>query len=97
MDYRLGNNKKIKSLGETSLLTCPKCENKVNMSLFSNGELRLSADFPIVSSGNVYFLVCPQCGAVYGVDEEKGNGFKKGEKLSIGNFDLNELKEFKVD
>ena len=58
MDYRLGNNKKIKSLGETVELTCPQCENKVNMSVFSNSELTITAELPYVSTGNVYFLVC---------------------------------------
>ncbi len=96
MDYRLGNNKKIKSLGETLELTCPKCGKKVNFSLFSNAELRLSAEFPIVSSGTVYFLVCPECSGIFGIDEEKGNSFKKGEKLAIGNYDLKELKAFEV-
>ena len=95
MDYRLGNNKKIKSLGETVELTCPQCENKVNMSVFSNSELTITAELPYVSTGNVYFLVCPSCGALYGVNEDKGNTFKKGEKLSIGNYDLKELKSFK--
>lgn len=96
MDYRLGNNKKIKTVGETEMLTCPKCENAVVMSVYSNGEMRLSPEFPIVSSGTVYFLVCPSCGAVFGVDEDKGNNFKKGEKLSIGNYDLKELEAFKL-
>ena len=96
MEYRLGNNKKIKAIGETAEINCPKCNSKVNMSVFSNSELRLSADFPIVSSGNVYFLVCPSCSAIYGVDEDKGNIFKKGEKLAIGDFDLKELKAFEV-
>ncbi len=96
MEYRLGNNKKIKSVGETTELTCPTCGKKVNMSVFSNGELRLSAEFPIVSSGTVYFLICPSCSSVYGVDEDKGNTFKKGEKLAIGDYDLKELKAFEV-
>ena len=96
MDYRLGNNKKIKALGETAELTCPKCGKKVNLSVFSNAEIRLSAELPIVSSGNVYFLICPECSAIYGVDESKGNVFKKGEKLAIGDFDLKELKAFDV-
>ncbi len=94
MDYRLGNNKKIKSLGQTAQLTCPSCNKKVCFSLFSNSELKITAELPIVSTGNVYFLVCPECGALYGVDEDKGNMFKKGEELAIGNFDLKELKPF---
>lgn len=97
MDYRLGNNKKIKSLGETTPLICPDCKKTVEMSLFSNAELRITSEFPIITSGNVYFLVCPECGAIFGVDEDKGNTFKKGEKLAIGNFDLKKLKSFKIE
>lgn len=96
MEYRLGNYKKIKSCGETVELTCPKCKSKVNMSVFSNGEFRLSAKLPLFNAGDVYFLVCPKCSALYGVDESKGINFKKGEKLSIGNYDLKELKSFDV-
>ncbi|MCR5208272.1 MAG: CpXC domain-containing protein [Eubacterium sp.] len=94
MDYRLGNNKKIKEVGHTVDIVCPKCSHKVKLSVFSNAELRLTPELPIVSNGTVYFLVCPSCGAVFGVDEDKGNIFKKGEKLAIGNFDLKELKSF---
>ncbi len=96
MEYGLGNYKKIMSCGETVELTCPKCKNKVNMSVFSNGEFRLSAKLPLFNAGDVYFLVCPKCSALYGVDESKGINFKKGEKLSIGNYDLKELKSFDV-
>lgn len=96
MEYRLGNYKKIKVGGETTELTCPKCNEKVVMSVYSNGETRLDAEFPFVKSGNVYFLVCPKCASVFGVDEVKGKNFKKGEKLSIGNFDLKELDKYEV-
>ncbi|MGN0531663.1 MAG: hypothetical protein ACI4IN_02595 [Eubacterium sp.] len=96
MEYRLGNYKKVKSIGETEEVTCPKCNNKVNMSLFSNGEFRLQADFPLFRTGNVFFLVCPHCSAIYGVDESKADNFVKGEKLSIGNYDLKELNGFNV-
>ena len=45
----------------------------------------------------MYFLVCPNCAAVFGVDEKKGDDFKKGSPLSIGNFDLKDLKPFKPE
>ena len=96
MEYRIGNDKKIKSSGETTELTCPRCNNKVKMALFSNGEKRIQSDFPFVKNGNVYFLVCPSCASVFGVDETKAKTFKKGEKLSIGNFDFKELDKFEV-
>ena len=96
MNYRLGNNKNIKTVGETVELTCPDCGEKVSFSVFSNKEMTLVPKFPLVKNGVVYFLVCPNCSHVYGVDEKLGNSFKKGEKLSIGNFDLKELKEFKA-
>ena len=95
MEYRIGNAKKIKEHGLTALLTCPKCQKKVQFSVFSNGETTLSAEPPFVGNGNVYFLVCPECSAVFGVDESKGDLFKK-DKLGIGNFDFIELKEFHV-
>ena len=94
MEYRLGNEKKIESKGETVTLTCPKCQKKVKMAVFSNGEKRLIPKFPIVKSGTVFFLVCPECSSVFGVNEEAGKVFSKGEKLAIGNFDLKELKKF---
>lgn len=96
MDYRLGNSKDINFIGETELLTCPKCEKKVLMSVFSNGETRLTATLPFFKTGNVYFLVCPACSGVFGVEESSGKVFKKGEKLAIGNFDLKELEGFHV-
>ena len=94
MEYRLGNNKKIKSSGETVELTCPKCDKKVRMSLFSNSEMKITAELPFIKKGDVFFLICPECAAVFGVDESKGKDFKKGEMLSIGNFDLKELIRF---
>ena len=84
MEYRLGTGLKIKDKGET-----------VNFHMFSNIENRLDAKFPFIKSSNVYFLICPNCASVYTVDEVKGKNFDKGEKLSIGNFDLKTLKEFK--
>lgn len=95
MEYKIGNAQKLKAHGETAPLVCPKCRKKVQLSVFSNGETRLFAEPPFVGSGNVYFLVCPECSAVFGVDESKGDLFKK-DKLGIGNFDFKELKEFRV-
>lgn len=96
MEYRIGNSYKIKSIGETEELTCPKCNEKVNLSVFSNFSTKLKADFPLIDAKNIYFLVCPKCSALFGVDTEKGNVFKKGSKLAIGNFDLKELEKFDV-
>ena len=96
MEYRLGNYRKIKSIGETAELICPKCNEKVVMSLFSNAETRLIPDMPFITSGNVFFLVCPACAGAFGVDESKAKTFKKGEKLAIGNYDLKELKRFEL-
>ena len=96
MEYRLGNSKKIHSQGETAPLVCPHCQNSVNMAVFTNSDSRLIAELPLIKTGKVYFLVCPSCSSVFGVDEAKGKTFKKGEKLAIGNFDLKELQEFRV-
>lgn len=94
MNYRLGTDIRIKDRGETLTLACPKCNKKVNFELFTNMENKFEAAFPFLNSKTVYFLVCPSCASVYTVDEAKGDEFRKGEKLSIGNFDLKELKSF---
>ena len=94
MEYRLGKDKRISSQGQTALLECPKCKNKVNFSVFTNANLSLKPEFPVLKIEDVYFLVCPKCGGVFGVDNSKGKSFKKGEELAIGNYDLKELKKF---
>lgn len=96
MEYKLGNSKNIKSQGETTELTCPKCGELVNFSVFTNLNTQLAAQFPPVKVNNVYFAVCPNCSALYGIDEAQGKEFKKGEKLAVGNYDLKELKQFVV-
>ncbi len=93
MEYKkLGNAKRLFSVGETVELVCPKCNEKVNMSIFKNRDSRLNANAPLLlESKNVYMLVCPNCASIFGVDNKKGDNFAKGEKLSIGNFDIKEL------
>lgn len=95
MEYRLGNSRRVKERGETLELTCPKCNKKVQFSVFSNFERRLAPKITLLDCQTVYFLVCPECASVFTVDEAKGDSFKSGQKLSIGNFDLKTLKEFK--
>lgn len=95
MEYRLGTSLKIKDRGETETLECPNCKNKVKFGVFTNMDNRLIPEFPLFESTSIYFLVCPKCASIYTVDETKGDNFKKGEKLSIGNFDLKNLKAFK--
>lgn len=95
MTYRLGNFKRIKELGKTVSLTCPNCNKEVEFSVFTNGKLELIPKFPLVKGESVYFLVCPNCSAVYGVRESAGKTFREGEKLAIGNYDLKELEPFK--
>ena len=90
MEYRLGNSKWVHQRGETVELVCPNCHNKVNFGVFSNFERLLDTQ-------TVYFLVCPECASVYTVEEARGKAFQKGEKLSIGNFDLKSLKKFKSE
>lgn len=95
MEYRLGTGKKIKDNGETLSLTCPKCGDKVNFRIFSNGDTQFDASFPFVHSGKVYCLVCPKCASLFTVDPAKGKSFEKGQTLSILDIDLKTLKEFK--
>ena len=96
MEYRFGNSKKVDSQGETLPLTCPKCGKKGEFGVFSNSETRLKSTLPFVKKGNVYVLICPNCAGVFTVDAAKGKTFKKGEKLSIGNFDFKEPEKFEV-
>lgn len=96
MEYRLGTANKIREQGETTELFCPYCEKKVHFSVFSNLERRIALKLPLpIDVHTVYFLVCPECASIYSVDESSAEGFRNGQKLSIGNFDLRELKDFK--
>ncbi|MDD6728620.1 MAG: hypothetical protein PUE08_05300 [Eubacteriales bacterium] len=97
MEYRLGTSLRVKSRGETVELTCPNCKKKVNFGVFSNLERRFVPKVTLLDCNTVYFLVCPECASIYTVDEAKGDSFKKGQKLSIGNFDLKTLKKFKPE
>lgn len=96
MEYRLGNSDKIYAHGETTELTCPHCKNQVNFSVYTNFEARLIAKFPLVKTGNVYFLVCPECASVYTVDEDQGHAFRKDSELAILTADLKELEPFEL-
>lgn len=95
MEYRLGTDKRIKDRGTTCDLECPKCKNKVRFQVFTNMDTRLTAKLPLIDVKTIYFLVCPKCASIFTVDESKGDNFRAGEKLAIGNFDLKNLKEFK--
>lgn len=96
MEYKLGNSMKIYHQGETVPIVCPKCHKKVKFSVFSNIETRLKAKFPPLEIGYVYFLICPHCSSVFGINEETGDTFVKGEEFAIGNYDLKELKKFEL-
>lgn len=96
MEYRIGNSKKIFSQGETTEIYCPKCNKSVSFSIFTNFNFKLKADFPLFDAGNVYFAVCPNCLSVFGIDEDAGKVFKKGEKLAILTSNLKELDKFEV-
>lgn len=96
MDYKLGNSKYLNEHGETEKICCPKCNNKVKLSVFSNFEARAIAKLPLIKTSNVYFLVCPKCSAVYGVDANNAKAFKNGSKFAIMQGDLKELEEYIV-
>lgn len=97
MEYRIGKSLKINEQGQTVELVCPSCNKKVNFSVFSNRNPELIAKMPFISNENIFFLICPECAAVFGVDNNKAKVFSKGEKLAIGNYDLKELKAFKPE
>ena len=93
MDYRLGNNKKIKSNGDTLPLVCPKCKKEVTFGVFSNLDRRIAVKKIPFEISTVYFLVCPECASVFTVDEAKGKSFKK-DIAAITSDDLKELEAF---
>lgn len=95
MQYRLGNSLRIKEKAQTEEIECPKCKNRVKFKMFSNMDIRLISEYPVLDPHTVYFLVCPKCAAVYTVEEDLGDELAKGEKRAVGDFDLKELKEFK--
>ena len=97
MEFRLGNSRWVHQRGETVSIVCPECKNKVNFGVFSNFERHLAVKATLLDCKNVYFLVCPECASVFTVEEARGKAFQKGVKLSIGNFDLKPLKEFKSE
>lgn len=94
MQYKLGNFKSIEERGQTTLLTCPKCNKKVKFSVFKNEKVELVSQMPLVKSDRVYFLVCPECASVFGVDSDKADSLYRGSDLSIGNFDFKDLEIF---
>jgi transcription elongation factor Elf1 len=94
MKYKFGNSIKVKENGLTNELTCPNCNKKVQLSVFSNPDSRLKASFPFYEKGNAFILVCPQCSSVFSVDKENGKLFIKGKKLAIGDFDLKEPEKY---
>lgn len=96
MEYKLGKDRRIIEQGQTVEIECPNCKSKVPFSVFTNKDLTLKAQMPLFQIKEVFFLVCPKCASLYGVDETKGKEFKKGEKLAIGNYDLKELKQFNI-
>lgn len=96
MQYKLGNSKKVYDKGETTLLECPNCKKKVKFEMFSNFDTRLKASFPLIESKNVYFVVCPNCAKVYGVEHDSAKEMKK-DKLAVGNFDITDLKPFDIE
>lgn len=97
MEYRLGNAKKVKEKGETIEITCPNCKKLVKFGVFSNFERRLAVKKIPFDCQTIYFLVCPECASIYGVDEEIGEAFSKGSQLVILDNTLKPLKSFKTE
>lgn len=96
MEYRLGNSRKIKSKGKEAELVCPNCNKEVQFGIFSNLERKIVFKPNLLDINTVYFLVCPNCAAIYTVDEEIGNEFIKY-NVPINPDELTILKEFKPE
>lgn len=91
MDYKLGNSKKINEFGVTPELSCLKCGENVQLSVFTNLDTFLVPKFPLIKSKNVYFLVCPKCAGIFTADVKKENIKRKDKMLNISSDDLKEL------
>lgn len=96
MEYRLGNSRKIKTKGKEVCLVCPNCNKETAFGLFSNLERKIVIKPNLLDLKKVYFLVCPNCAAIYTVDEEIGNEFVKY-NVPINPEELTRLKEFKPE
>lgn len=94
MEYRLGNFKKVKTTGKSVSTICPKCDSQIDTQLFYNGCLRLKSDFPLLDGENIYFLVCPHCSAIHGVNSQLGNKIARGKVTSVDKAELKELQPF---
>lgn len=95
MEYRIGNSKLVWPLGNTTKLDCPHCKQSVEFSIFSNVKASLVAKLPVLELKNVVFLVCSSCASVFGVKETAAESLKSGNLLAIGNYDFEELEQFK--
>lgn len=93
MEYRIGNSKKIFEKGQTLKIKCPKCNNDVKFSIFTNLDTQLVTKLPVVKLKNVYFLICPECASAFTVDSKIGKEFVKG-KATIEAKDLKELNKY---
>ncbi len=51
---------------------------------------------PLVDCNTVYFLICPQCSAIYTVDREIGDKFRKNDKAVLSPDLLKPLEEYKA-
>lgn len=96
MEYRLGNSRKIKVKDRELKLVCPECKQEVSFGIFSNLERKLVLKPNLLDLNNIYFLVCPNCAAIYTVEEEIGNEFVKY-NVPINPEELTRLKEFKPE
>ena len=83
-----------------ALVICPDCGHEISeyANMCPNCGFPLQKFLKENNFTNIQgVLVCPKCASVYTVEEARGKAFQKGEKLSIGNFDLKSLKEFKSE
>lgn len=91
MKYKLGNGKHLHEAGKTQKLPCPKCGKTVNLSVFYNFEARLKASLPLITVGNFYFAVCPECASFFKIDKSNAQEFRKGTLFAIMAGDLKDL------
>lgn len=79
-----------KDNGSSNEVVCPKCAKAVCMRLFESTDYSLAASF-IGKDRNTYFAVCPECAAVFGVNENYIEEKQKGTACFMTESDLKDL------
>lgn len=64
------NSDKFKIFGNTSVIECPKCKDKVNMQILKSTSALGALGIPLFEYQVELFTVCPSCGSVFSIDKD---------------------------